>query len=526
MGVAPVAQAQSVRDDRWLATAIIVAGLVLSVWFGRLSTGTWQWDELCRYLMARWTWDYPQYALYDWAHPGFVAAYFLPARFGWGVSRLASALFSGAAAWWGFRTAQTLGLRSAWAVAILTFAQPMFFTLSLTTLSETIAAFYLAGAVLLALRGYWSASAFVLSIAMTSRSELITLVPVWIVAAYLAKARLIRLWPILAGPLIVNALQWMCGVPMSIAFFMTPHPVSAAPQSGWLTMSVRAVEAWGPAIAGLGLAGLVFVVRRPGGVLVCGTIIVVLLTQTAIRALGTYLSNGFPRQLVSVAPLVAVSAMACWNELTSDDARRRRLALWSLAAAFVFVLIAVERQFHLNDQSLFMSQPAYGRWTVRAAAGVTFVLAVAASLGGAMAAGRLACRAMAVLLIATCAYLFRPLEAQPAQRVADGAWKWLRANGYEGRELVTLHIYFDYVTDKAVGPNRASLTERIAASPVGAIVAWDTQFPGWNQERMSVDELARSPDFRLIHATEPLPNETEPYIRLYERVAVTGTGRR
>ncbi len=505
--------------------ATVGLGVLFSAAMGLSSVGMHQWDDLQRYLLARWSWSSPEFILHDWAHPGFMLAYFLPAGLGWAAARAFSAVLSGIAAWWGFRIAEALGFRSAWATVLLTFAQPMFFTLSLTTLSETVAAFYLVGAVLLALRGWWATSAFVLSIAMTARSELITLVPVWFVAAYAGRVKLVRLWPILLAPILVNLLQWACGVPMSVAFFMTPHPVSAPPQSGWLTMSVRAMEAWGPAVAGLGLAGLAFVIRKPGGVLVCGTVAVVLLTQTAIRAMGTYLSNGFPRQLVPVAPLVAVSALACWNELTSADARRRRLALWTLAGAFVFLLVAVERQFGLNDQSLFMEKPGYGRWAVRIAAGATVALAVAGSLGVATASA-MARGVMAALLIATCGYLFRPLHAQPAQRVAERAWQWLRANGYEDRELVTLHIYFDYVTDRAVAPNRASLAERIAAAPVGAIVVWDTQFPGWNQERMTVDDLSGSPDFRLLHETEPLPNESEPYVRLFEKVASTGPGRR
>ncbi len=504
---------------------IVIVGLLFSITFGYFSTGTWQWDELCRFLMARWAWKYPTYFLHDWAHPGVVAAYFLPTQLGWGAARVFSALVSGIAAWWGFRIAEALGLRSAWAAALLTFVQPMFFTLSLTTLSETIAAFFLAGAVLLALRGWWTTSGLVLSVAITTRSELITLVPVWFVAAYIGRVQLVRLWPILLAPILVNLLQWTCGVPMSIAFFMTPHPINALPQSGWLTMSVRAMEAWGPAVAGLGIAGLAFVIRKPGGVLVCGAVVAVLLTQTAIRAMGTYLSNGFPRQLVPVAPLVAVSALACWDELTSAEARRRRLALWALAGAFVFLLIAVERQFGLNDQSLFMEKPGYGRWAVRIAAGAIATLAVAGLLGVATASA-VARGAMAALLIATCGYLFRPLEAQPAQRVADNAWQWLRTNGYENRELVTQHIYFDYVTDRAVAPKRAPLAERIAAAPVGAIVVWDTQFPVWNLERMTVDDLSGSAEFRLLHETAPLPNEAEPYVRLYEKVAITGPGRR
>jgi len=507
------------------ATLVVGLGASVSIAFGLASDGMHQWDDLQRYLLARWSWSSPEFILHDWAHPGFMVAYFLPAGMSWGAARVFTAVLSGVAAWWSFRIAEALGLRSAWAAALLTFAQPMFFTLSLTTLSETIAAFYLVGAVLLSLRGWWATSAFVLSVAMTSRSELITLVPVWFVAAYIGRVQLARLWPILLAPILVNVLQWICGVPTSIAFFMTPHPVSVQPQSGWLTMSVRAMEAWGPAVAGLGIAGLAFVIRRPGGVLVCATVVVVLLTQTAIRAMGTYLSNGFPRQLVPVAPLVAVSALACWNELTSADARRRRLALWALAGAFVFLLVAVERQFHLNDQSLFMEKPGYGRWAVRVAAGATVTLALVGVLGAATASA-MARGAMAALLIATCGYLFRPLEAQPAQRVAEQAWQWLRSNGYENRDLVTLHIYFDYAADRAVAPNRASLSERIEAAPVGAIIAWDTQFPGWNQERMTVDELSGSREFRLLHETEPLPNAGEPYVRLYEKVAITRTSRR
>src|SRR5262245_37847269 len=94
MGVPPSLSSPVRTVERRRAMAIVFVAFVISVSFGQLSTGTWQWDELCRFLMARWAWNYPKYFLYDWAHPGFVAAYFLPSQLGWGAARVFSAVLS------------------------------------------------------------------------------------------------------------------------------------------------------------------------------------------------------------------------------------------------------------------------------------------------------------------------------------------------------------------------------------------------------------------------------------------------
>jgi hypothetical protein len=509
----------AVRNRR-LALLVTGVGLAASIAFGLRSQGMLQWDDLCRYLLARWAWTYPEYILHDWAHPAFMTAYALPARLGWPAARVLSAVLSAVCAWWAYGIARRLDLRSAWLASLFTFLQPMFFTLSFTTLSETIAAFYVTAAVLLAVRGHWSLSALVLSIAFTARTELLTLMPFWFLAARVEGVRLYRLWPIALGYAAMNLLQWMFGLDLSVQKFLVPRPQGGPSPSGWLTFTSRAIEAWGPALAAMGLAGALLIVRRRGGVLVAGTIIVLLLTQSVIRALGTYLSNGFPRQLVPVSPLIGVAAVACWDQLSDPLAGRRRQAMLALCGALALLVVAMERQFALPDVSMHLSNPYQARMAVRigAAALAIFSLVAFFSHGrNVCTSGALHRCGIALLMVLTFGYLIRPLGPQPADQLARQAWDWLVAHGYGDRPLVTQHIYFDYMTDVPLPPDRGGLEERIAAAPTGAIVVWDEQFPGWNLERLRPADVT-GPAFRRLYETEPLPHGTEPYIRVFEKV--------
>ena len=106
-------------------------------------------DDLAHYLYAKWSWIWPAYLLDEWGRPGCTALYFLPAWLGWPACRLLAAALSAGSAWLAYLIARQLGVRNPWGVIILCYAQPLFFQLAQTTLTETPLMFYWTAAVFL-----------------------------------------------------------------------------------------------------------------------------------------------------------------------------------------------------------------------------------------------------------------------------------------------------------------------------------------------------------------------------------------
>ena len=173
-------QRDAAVQDIGIAVVLAGAGLMTSIAFGLISPeGIYHYDDLTHYLFAKWAWKWPAYLLHSWGRPGFTVLYFLPAELGWWACRVLSAVLTAISALLAFFVARRLGLRHAWAAVLLAYAQPLFFQLSQTTLTETALAFYLMLAVFLAQRGRWALSAAVLSIGLVTRHEAAVFVPLW-----------------------------------------------------------------------------------------------------------------------------------------------------------------------------------------------------------------------------------------------------------------------------------------------------------------------------------------------------------
>jgi len=382
-----------------LAGCLAASGLGVSILFGLLSPeGILHFDDLTHYLYAKWAWQWPAYLLDDWGRPGFTALYFFPAKIGWQSCRLLSAVLTAASAWLAFRVAQRMGLRHAWGVVPLCYAQPLFFQLSQTTLTETALAFYLTLALYLAQRGRWSLSAAILSIGFVTRHEAIIFLPVWVWFAWQdgvgqrktppnqksiskqcgcgtgvspvdhhgrnaratevfhrgrdARATgLWRLWPILWAPLVVNGLAILAGMRPAMDRLLEAAPTTQYGYGGWLTFFCRSMEAWGPGVTVLTMTGLGAMWKKArGGGFVVACVVIYFAAQTIIRALGLFDSGGYARFLVAISPLVAIVALVGWQRLWAVEARARRAALILAAASMVLLWLSMEQQLVLFSE--------------------------------------------------------------------------------------------------------------------------------------------------------------------------------
>ncbi len=521
------------RPDRLLAGVLTLCGLAASiVCLLRSPEGLHHFDDLTHYQFARWAWRWPAYLLDAWGRPGFTVAYFLPAALGWTACRLLSAVLTAATAWLAADLARGVGLRHAWAVVPLCFAQPLFFQLSQTTLTETPLAFYLTLATWLAWQGRWSWSSAVLSVGLVTRHEAVLFIPIWVFFAFREGVPLWRLWPLAWAPALVNLLAPLAGLRPALLQLFAPRPSSQYGQGGWLTFLCRALEAWGPGVtvaAGVGLTGLRGLGRRGRWLALCAALYFA--AQTAIRALGLYDSGGYARFLVPISPLIAVLALHGWQRLTQADPAGRAAAVRTAAATMTLLWVAMERQLQLHatthDLALEVPRLSEAKLAMRLAT-LAFVLIAAGAwwLSRRGLAPRSARHGpvggLAAMMVLTCLALCGPLPRPAEADIINEMLVELRAHGLDNRPILSANAWVDFATRQELPPDRPSVRKRLESAPIGALLVWDRQFAGSQQHGLALAEFEQSPAFRLILVTRPAPGGTDPYLRVFEKVSPWG----
>lgn len=513
--------------DSLLAGAIALIGFLISVIFAASSPdGIVQFDDLTHYLYAKWAWIWPSYLLDEWGRPGFTVLYFLPARAGWFACRVLSAALSGGAAYLAYCIARQNGLRSPWAAALLTFIQPLFFQLSQTTLTETPLAFYLTLGIYLAGRGAWGWSAVVFSLTLITRHECLILLPVWGYFAWRARVPWAKWSLLLWAPVLTNLLAIPLDMRPAISRWLAPSPSQQYGRGGWLTFFCRSLEAFGPGIAVLALVGLRSLWSRQTARLIVSSIIVFFAAQTAVRALGLYDSGGYARFLVPLCPLIAIAALAGWDELISPDPRRRNHAVWLALASMLLFWFSVERQLVLHarhvDEAAHLPELHNATQAVRISTAIFFVVCVVYFLFARFRAlDVIRSRMVPTSIVALCGLalfgLCGPLRAPREGKFIDDARRRLAQLGLADREIISAMVWLDYITNRKLPPDRFSVRKQINVAPVGTIFAWERQFAGCADHKIALEDLQKSPNFRPLFHTDPLPWTGEPYLWFFEK---------
>ena len=513
-----------------IAAGLVVLGLAITAACALLSPeGVHQFDDLTHYLYAKWAWRWPAYLLDDWGRPGFTVLYFLPAGLGWPACRILSAVLTAAAAWMAFRIAQMLGLRYAWAVVALAYAQPLFFQLSHTTLTETPLAFYTTAAAYLALRGRWSGSAAVLSLGFVTRHEAIIFLPIWLFFARRQGVSLWRLWPMIWAPLVVNILAWAAGMRPLIERLLEPRPTTQYGFGGWLTFFARSLHAWGPGVMVLAMTGLWSLTRRRGGAFIAICIAVYFAGQTIVRALGLFDSGGYARFLVPISPWVAIAALSGWLRLWDRDAAVRRVALIVAGCSMVLLWLSMERELvliaHGRAAGTGLAELATAQKAIQICTGVFITFGFVALVRMRRSSeipwttGLVPIGVTAMILL-TCYALCRPLAPPPEAPLIENLKRDLALRGLGDREIVSANVWLDYATGRALPPDRPSVREQIERAPIGGLFAWERQFAGSADHKLELDEFLQSPSFRLVLETPPGPYAEGPYLRVFEKIGV------
>jgi hypothetical protein len=292
------------------ALAGTLIGFALSAWMAASSDGFHQDDDLTHLQFARWSSTHPEYLLHNWGRPGFTVLYALPAQFGVLASRLFSGALTALTAWLAYVIARRMGIAMAPLAPVLVWLQPLTFTLSYTTLTETPLAFYLALSMWLCMRRWFALSAAVLSMCLLTRHECAVWLPLWALAFWRGRAAWYAYALLAWAPIAHNILSGICMDYWPFTTFFEAKPTDEYGHGSWFAMLGRWVPASTAGLLVLAFAGAWRAARRPEGWLWIGAGLAYFLANTIIFRYGLFASGGYPRFLTPIAPVVAVAAVA------------------------------------------------------------------------------------------------------------------------------------------------------------------------------------------------------------------------
>lgn len=501
------------RPARWVLAGLVAATAIAAL----LANGAYHDDDLKHYLFARWSRIDPRYLVNAWGRPGFTLLYAVPAQLGWRACRLVSVALTAVTAWATFAAATRLGLRRAVWVIPLLYIQPLVTHLSLTTLTETPAAMYVALATWALLAGRTRCSAAVMSLTLITRHEAIVLLPVWAWALYRRRAPLSSYICLLWAPLAWNTAAWL-------AFGLVPWGIFASPghtlhygQGTPVTFIVHLVTAAGPFVTIAGILGLPPLWRIRAARPIVAGVVVYWLAQTLLYMNQAYATGGYARFLVPIGPWLAAAALCGVDALLSSDARRRRVA-WTAAAAVtagLWTSIEIERACHgLDPVTLYA-------WAVRAALAV---IIAAFALGVSSRWHRVSAAILVITIVAPLGRAMWPPHLRPRERELADAVAAIRAAGLGDRPLYSCNDWPYYFAGQSYPTTRPPWYEVIASAPTGTLFYWENRYAPGADFQMPLSRLADDPQWRERYRSPPDADGLS-FVHVFERVngATTAT---
>lgn len=524
-----------------LAALAVLAGTAVALGMAWLSDGVHHDDDLAHYQFARWVREYPVYLLHSWGRPGFTALYALPAQFGWLAARCFTVALTAATAWLAYDIARRQGVRLAWLAPALLWLEPMSFTLSYTTLTEPVLAFYLTLGMWLLLRGNFSLSAAAISLCCVTRHEGVLFAALWLAALWRLR-RPAREWLWLAwAPVAHNVISFAVGWDVPLLMFFQATPTEEYGRGGWLAMLARWPIAAGIGPLSLGLLGAPYLARRRHGLLWIGCAAAYVLVHTVIFRFGLFASAGYFRFLAAVGPVVAVAAAEgvsqAWTRAgalrdwpAGEGVRAARQMLAWLLCIVLGLWVAVEWEI-----------PSWLGWVLawvrQGAVPLAGVLLIAIWACGARARlVRAAAVALPVLALGAIAVWqpvlasgvgpphtqCAPLRQHEDQWLLRDAADWLRAQGLSARTIAATNCWLHEFLGVVVSPHTPALHVRVEQLRPGDLLVWDARYSpsGWN--RVTLEQMQRRPDFVELWRSRP-HSQHALYCVIFEKRAVPAT---
>jgi ABC-type cobalt transport system substrate-binding protein len=450
-----------------ILTILFILVLVLSL----LSDGYYGGaDNITHYFISRYAFKYPELFLNAWGRPLYTILSAPFAQFGLHGLKLLNILLGISTAWFIYRIAKMLEIKTAVISIIFVCFTPLYFVMLPTALTEILFSFVLVLTVFLFIRGNYTASAIVISFIPFARTEGFILLPVFFFALWRVKQY--KPIPFLATGVVVFSLLgcwhfkdlfWVfTQFPYPVTYH---HPVYNKPGSLWHFLEIRDY------ILGLPLEIL----------FLAGTI-------------------GILRELFS-----------------SDKSSRHHARLLLFLVLFPFLLYLV---FHavLYWQAMGGSM---GLERVLAA-----VLPLAALVGvkgfqllyGIASTNRYIRWIFTGLVVGVVpitpfrTYIF-PFPLSPEETTIKKAAAWLKASQLNDKLLfytdnnVPFYMGLDPYQKSPMLCSSIATCKALDTIPPGSVLVWDAHF-GANESKISVDSLLENPRLQLVNYFRP----AEPWI--------------
>ena len=286
-------------------------------------------DSGYHFVMAHTAWHQPAYFVDVWARPLCTLAFSGPALLGFRATRFFTLAISLLVAWQTWKLALDLRLERAWLSIPLLLAQPTFFELFTDLLTEPLFALIFVAALRLHLCGRTKMGMLCASLLPLARPEgvfLCLLWGCWVLSAHWGTGRRASL---LAGatslPLLTTGmiLWWAAALAITGDPFFIVHNWPTHWQNGiygngsiW-SYSSRAWEFAGPLLILFLLIGLLRLLWLRKHASITTAWLLFFLLHSVFRAYGLFGEAGYPRYMVSVAPITAVITLIGWNVVAS-----------------------------------------------------------------------------------------------------------------------------------------------------------------------------------------------------------------
>lgn len=517
----------AVSDQRRLAAVCCLIGFGFSAGMALRSNGGYEdYDDLRHFQNAAGVWTDARFLAHEWARPGFTAPYALAALGGWRGARLLSSALAALTAYLAFLSAQRLGVRTAWLAAPLTLAQPLFFSLSYTTLTETPAAFYIALSLWVMLQGRFVVSSAVLSIALVTRWELIAFAPLWLIAVAVyaqtdslrnrvrrAAALLVLVVPaIFWAPIAHNVAAIAIGWEAPVRVYLGSEHATY-PSGDVAAFLAHLTTTAGLAIAVLGIAGCSGLLDRPRGWLIGAMVFVFLAVQTVLHVRAAFASGGYARFVVTIAPLMAIAAARGWQML-ADTARGTGRPADQRALLAAFVLVYGGYELHRILGGVWWDLAVV--WAYRAVAVGVIVLALA-NLRSGRPRGVSALAGVACFLIAAqLVIVAEPHRRWPRQDEIAATVDYARHHHLAGRAIDDASPWADAFTRRALTADDDSYFEHVASAATGELAIWDEFYAKDANVHMSLSRMLAGGRWSLEYVAPPRPGHW-PSVMLFER---------
>lgn len=307
---------QSIYWVLFLYSLSLILGLVYCDGTGDMG------DSIAHFIFAQSAPQHPEFYFHHWAKPVFVLLASPFAQFGFSGVKFFNIILSLLSAYFTYRVAEKLKLKTPWLAALLLACMPLNYILTLSSLTEPLFAFFVIVSIYLCFQEKYSASFILISFLPYVRSEGLIILSVFLLFA-ISKNK----WKALPYFLVGSVIYGIAGyaVHHNLFWVITDIPyahLSSVYGSGSLfhfvvqLTNVVGVPIYILLSTGI-LVGLSSLLRKHFSaelhILIFGGFLIFFVAHSLFWYLGIFNSMGLIRVFLGVAPMMAVIALCGYN---------------------------------------------------------------------------------------------------------------------------------------------------------------------------------------------------------------------